>query len=1057
MFIVKRFHSGFSGWTNFPSIYTVFGQIALIIYFASFFNGVNGQRNVRPNAQPSSSSVSSSSFQQPKCPYTSGDILGVIVTSVIVTIVVIGLTLILFWFLWKKKLVTLPGNNHSIRDVDLNDKTLQVESTKQSNGNLLNDEDKQYKRLIKSLPPLTNVFNHISHQSKGPIKSLDDTFIMTKPEQVRVQMTGHDFTGLGFNIAGNMRDGIFIKDVLTRGPANESGLIKAGDRIMSVTVSFEKMVYEDALTILSYASPYDVTLQIEKTSKTKANTPNLTGNSHVYITRRLANGYGSSDPSHHRILHPVFRSHSVGELTTRLNNGDKPTSLEDKSFGSIKSINSLLRKIKTSLYRSNDSMKPNQSDKGKTSDYCSNNGLHEVSSDYHHSCYSLDASGLMNNQMFTNSSYILPSSTNDINLKSIPGEIAINMNPKASIISQVKHLSSSADQAINHLSTLTVETTKMDKLESEESSPINSGSPSQSASGKKGCAGKRKAPAPPSPSSSTCSIEMKMTEDVTDGALAVKNGRNVQSVSPGGSQVEIHAVIHQENSEDDALYSEKSLSDLSELKSPAIDVSMSLAMESLTSDEPTTEPHPVNIIKEMNGDVRNGRAQSPAGKSKSCSLSDLTLVKNKKPSSTIILERAVSLDLKDQLSPEENMILHQGGVLEDNQGLLRWSGPKPPVGGPDSLSTTYSSGMLGSCSKTIDSTDDSLTITVDETPQDLDAPKPAERISLKKNGLGGSTESKLRASSKFETIGMVINEEDNIVAPPDGFGSDNHNSANQYKMKISSKPSLENVKFKSAPSLEHDTSSDVTEKSHKNETTSEKFNNLNHDNRPFDIKKPSIIEVSTVHSAFERRSPSPDRLDSTLFNVPESIKIPVNNHNGEKSFGSGKKFSNVVLTEEGNLADGEKFVSNSVSVKNLKSSPSNFKYSEPETIEISSNELSQVMMSHEEFLAHKNKLINGRFINLKSHCNLTNKSALNSTSNHIGSKVTSPTIIQVGDSGDNDFESWSYLSDIENNLPSLSNETRYKTTCDMSPLNEESNKLGEKIKEKDVNFNSENF
>lgn len=49
-----------------------------------------------------------------------------------------------------------------------------------------------------------------------------------KCEQVTVPLTGHDFTGLGFNICGNMRDGIFIKDVLTRGPANESGLIKAG-------------------------------------------------------------------------------------------------------------------------------------------------------------------------------------------------------------------------------------------------------------------------------------------------------------------------------------------------------------------------------------------------------------------------------------------------------------------------------------------------------------------------------------------------------------------------------------------------------------------------------------------------------------------------------------------------------------------------------------------------------------------------------------------------------------------------------------------------------------
>jgi hypothetical protein len=31
-----------------------------------------------------------------------------------------------------------------------------------------------------------------------------------------------------------------------------------GDRIMALTVCFESIVYEDALTILSYASPYPV-------------------------------------------------------------------------------------------------------------------------------------------------------------------------------------------------------------------------------------------------------------------------------------------------------------------------------------------------------------------------------------------------------------------------------------------------------------------------------------------------------------------------------------------------------------------------------------------------------------------------------------------------------------------------------------------------------------------------------------------------------------------------------------------------------------------------------
>lgn len=35
-------------------------------------------------------------------------------------------------------------------------------------------------------------------------------------------------------------------------------MIFVGDRIMALTVCFESIVYEDALTILSYASPYPV-------------------------------------------------------------------------------------------------------------------------------------------------------------------------------------------------------------------------------------------------------------------------------------------------------------------------------------------------------------------------------------------------------------------------------------------------------------------------------------------------------------------------------------------------------------------------------------------------------------------------------------------------------------------------------------------------------------------------------------------------------------------------------------------------------------------------------
>lgn len=91
-------------------------------------------------------------------------------------------------------------------------------------------------------------------------KTLDDSALSEKEVKV-ISLRSEDFTGLGFNICGNMREGIYIKDVLQRGPAFDSGKLNSGDRINSVTINFEHMVYEDALAILSYASPYEVVIE----------------------------------------------------------------------------------------------------------------------------------------------------------------------------------------------------------------------------------------------------------------------------------------------------------------------------------------------------------------------------------------------------------------------------------------------------------------------------------------------------------------------------------------------------------------------------------------------------------------------------------------------------------------------------------------------------------------------------------------------------------------------------------------------------------------------------
>ncbi|CAL7941450.1 unnamed protein product [Xylocopa violacea] len=132
-------------------------------------------------------------------------------------------------------------------------------------------------------------------------KTLDDSCLGPKATKINVvSLKSRDFTGLGFNICGNMREGIFVKDLLHRGPASESGRIHPGDRIASVKISFRNMVYEDALTILSYASPYDVKLEVESGG---------TGSKPTTLLKK------SVGPSAARICHPLYRSQSIPELS----------------------------------------------------------------------------------------------------------------------------------------------------------------------------------------------------------------------------------------------------------------------------------------------------------------------------------------------------------------------------------------------------------------------------------------------------------------------------------------------------------------------------------------------------------------------------------------------------------------------------------------------------------------------------------------------------------------------------------------------------------------------
>ncbi|XP_011694763.1 PREDICTED: uncharacterized protein LOC105454098 isoform X1 [Wasmannia auropunctata] len=184
-------------------------------------------------------------------------------------------------------------------------------------------------------------------------RTLDDSCVGPKATRVSlVSLRSRDFTGLGFNVCGNMREGIFVKDLLHRGPASESGRIHPGDRISSVKISFRNMVYEDALTILSYASPYDVELEVES------------GGSGSKPATLLKKSVG---PSPTRICHPLYRSQSIPELSRGHKSVAKRLFIADpnESVGSNYSMNSTLKSSKStpgsgqSLERRHDEAKNN--------------------------------------------------------------------------------------------------------------------------------------------------------------------------------------------------------------------------------------------------------------------------------------------------------------------------------------------------------------------------------------------------------------------------------------------------------------------------------------------------------------------------------------------------------------------------------------------------------------------------------------------------------------------------------------------------------------------------
>uniref|UniRef100_A0A671TFG1 PDZ domain-containing protein n=1 Tax=Sinocyclocheilus anshuiensis TaxID=1608454 RepID=A0A671TFG1_9TELE len=96
---------------------------------------------------------------------------------------------------------------------------------------------------------------HMYRQRNAP----EIYFLLTKI----IVKTVKEVCAEGLVVSGG-KDGIFIKEVEPESPASKHLSVKEGDQILSATVYFDNVSYEDALQILEHAQPYKVAFCLKR-------------------------------------------------------------------------------------------------------------------------------------------------------------------------------------------------------------------------------------------------------------------------------------------------------------------------------------------------------------------------------------------------------------------------------------------------------------------------------------------------------------------------------------------------------------------------------------------------------------------------------------------------------------------------------------------------------------------------------------------------------------------------------------------------------------------------
>ncbi|XP_052006865.1 neuroblast differentiation-associated protein AHNAK-like [Xyrauchen texanus] len=151
---------------------------------------------------------------------------------------------------------------------------------------------------------------------------MNQTEDMQNGQSEMLVKTAKEVCAEGLVVSGGGKDGIFIKEVKPESPASKHLNVKEGDQIISATVYFDNVSYEDALQILEHAQPYKVEFCLKRKpvpTRTQEDVetmrPDVTIGEEAEgeeVGEAEMRGRGKTKKQHERISWPKFPSFSKG-------------------------------------------------------------------------------------------------------------------------------------------------------------------------------------------------------------------------------------------------------------------------------------------------------------------------------------------------------------------------------------------------------------------------------------------------------------------------------------------------------------------------------------------------------------------------------------------------------------------------------------------------------------------------------------------------------------------------------------------------------------------------